>query len=336
MFDSCYTPQMRFFRKSRECSLFFSKIELEISDDILFSDSEKRKKIREQIELLFCEDEELVYIPAGRSMLTVLGTQLNYMYSTMDDIQKRSMDYCTQNYIERVIKLKPAFVDSYEGMIKNHTVSIKDIQKVEKLRLCSRLSKEILQGTYKYADGEERLQLENRQHVKINFASSGQQEAVWILNVLFYYMLLGKKAYFIIEEPESHLFPDAQKSITEFISVVRNNGNQVLVTTHSPYVLGELNNLLYANKIAKQVKQDALDDIIHPLKRLDFQQFSAYYMEQGEARSCVDREFQSIENEVIDNASEDINKEYEKMIQLLHETREETKENASDKGTFFM
>lgn len=73
-------------------------------------------------------------------------------------------------------------------------------------------------------DGEERLQLENGKYVRINFASSGQQEVVWILNVLFYYLLNNKKIYFIIEEPESHLFPNAQKLIAEFIALVQKGG----------------------------------------------------------------------------------------------------------------
>lgn len=91
--------------------------------------------------------------------------------------------------------------------------------------------------------------------MKINFASSGQQEVVWILNVIFYYLRNNKKAYFIIEEPESHLFPNAQKLIAEFISLARNNGrNQVFITTHSPYILGTVNNLLYADKISESLK----------------------------------------------------------------------------------
>ena len=55
------------------------------------------------------------------------------------------------------------------------------------------LVKQILKGEYRNVDGEERLQVSQNRYVKINFASSGQQEAVWILNVLFYSLLKGKK-----------------------------------------------------------------------------------------------------------------------------------------------
>ena len=81
-------------------------------------------------------------------------------------------------------------------------------------------------------------------YVKINFSSSGQQECVWILNLLFYYIVQQKEILFIIEEPESHLFPESQKYITELIALVNNCGHSIVLTTHSPYVLGTLNNLL--------------------------------------------------------------------------------------------
>ena len=163
---------------------------------------------------------------------------------------------------------------------------------------------------------EERLQVSQERYIKINFASSGQQEAVWILNVLFYYLLMGEKTYFIIEEPESHLYPTSQKLITELITLVKNAGNQVMLTTHSPYILGTINNLLYAHKISKTVEQESLEKIIPKSCWLDFKNLMAYYVSNGKIISCLDEEFESIENEIIDGASEDIERDYNKMILL--------------------
>src|SRR5699024_7618173 len=128
-------------------------------------------------------------------------------------------------------------------------------------------------------------------YIKINFASSGQQEAVWILNVVFYYLLNNKKSFFIIEEPESHLFPNAQKLIAEFISLEKNGGNKILLTTHSPYILGSINNMLYANRISKEVNKRHLEKIISALKWLNFENVSAYYVEAGVIQSCLDEDF---------------------------------------------
>lgn len=127
--------------------------------------------------------------------------------------------------------MKPYFSVSLEQLISDQKELTDKKMNMEALQLAITLIKKILKGEYRNIDGEERLQVSKDRYVKINFASSGQQEAVWILNVLFYYLLQGKRTYFIVEEPESHLYPDAQKLITEFIALVKNMGNQVMLTT---------------------------------------------------------------------------------------------------------
>lgn len=286
--------------------------------------------LKNEIDNFFGDNEEVVYIPAGRSMMTLLSSQLMYIYSVMSDDQKRSLDYCTQNYLERTMQLKPLFSEGVQLMIKRKIELTDEKIDRENLNLCADLMKRILQGEYRNVDGEERLQLSKERYVKINFASSGQQEVVWILNVVFYYLLNNKKSYFIIEEPESHLFPNAQKLITEFIFLAKNNGSKILLTTHSPYILGTINNLLYANKISKVVDANKLKEIIHPYKWLEVGKMSAYFVEYGMINSCVDEEFEAINNEVIDGASDVINTDYDKMVILKSDSEMEEEGYGSD------
>lgn len=274
--------------------------------------------LRDKINEFFEDNAEVIYIPAGRSMLTLLSNQLNYIYGSMDDVQKREIDYCTQNYLERILRIKTFFNSDIETLIKT-TMSLTNIRiDKELMQQAAKLIAQILQGEYRNINGEERLQISDEYYVKINFASSGQQEAVWILNVLFYYLLNNKKAYFIIEEPESHLFPNAQKLITEFIALAKAEQNQVLITTHSPYVLGTLNNLLYANTISNQVNMQKLNEIIHHKCWMDYNNFVAYYMSQGRLNQCMDEELFQIKNDVIDGASEEINTDYDRMLRLKY------------------
>lgn len=301
---------------------------LKAYDDVhldVLTNARNNGNIKKNIDEFFENCEEVIYIPAGRSMMTLFSSQLMFMYSVMNDDQKRSLDYCTQNYLERIMQLKPSFSNSVQTLIKNK-IELTDIRiNKESLQQCADLMKQILQGEYRNVDGEERLQVAEDRYVKINFASSGQQEAVWILNVVFYYLLNNKKSYFIIEEPESHLFPNAQKLITEFISLAKNGGNKILLTTHSPYILGTINNMLYANRISKEVDNAILEKIINPLKWLDFEKLSAYYVEAGVIQSCLDEEFEAINNEIIDGASDDINIDYEKMADLRYDSGMEVK-----------
>ena len=134
--------------------------------------------------------------------------------------------------------------------------------------------------------------------------------------MLFYYMLGDKKTYFIIEEPESHLFPEAQKAITELISIAKNDRNKVLITTHSPYILGSINNLLYANKVAGSIGTEKVEDIVPARMRLSYEVLGAYYLESGKINNILDAEYQDIDHEVIDGVSTVINEVYEKLVGL--------------------
>ena len=80
--------------------------------------------------------------------------------------------------------------------------------------------------------------------------------------------------------------------------------------------VGSLSNLLYANKISKCVNKNSLGQIIHPYKWLDFTRISAYHIENGVQKTCLDVDFEAIDNEVIDGASEEINTDFERMVEL--------------------
>lgn len=278
-----------------------------------------QEDFKNYINNIFNDEYDVVYIPAGRSMITLLSSQLNYIYSSMEDAQKKSIDYCTQNYLEKILKLKSFFNNTTDDMIK-------DIMKMtslkidsNKLNLASNMIKKILKGNYIYINGEERLQLENSKgYVKINFASSGQQEVLWILNTLFYHLLNNKKAYFIIEEPESNLFPNAQKAVIEFVSMIQNSDNKILLTTHSPYVLGTLNNLLYAYDLynLNNSRKEEINKIIKKEFWINYNNFSSYFLKNGICENCIDEDVRCIKNEVIDEASNIINEEFDMLVEV--------------------
>lgn len=157
--------------------------------------------------------------------------------------------------------------------------------------------------------------LDDGKYVKINFSSSGQQESVWILNLLFYYLLQQNPILFIIEEPESHLFPESQKYITELIALVNNCNHSVVLTTHSPYVLGTLNNLLYVHNIQSQYLEKA-DDIIPKSLWLDSNNFNSWFVKNGTIENCMDSEIHMIQNEKIDEISRVINNDFDELLEL--------------------
>ena len=154
--------------------------------------------------------------------------------------------------------------------------------------------------------------------------SSGQQEAhilAFLLLSCCYGYRRNSKLY--IEEPEAHLFPGAQKTMTELIALAFNSGRKgihVFLTTHSPYILTSINNLLlagqqYKNEASAQRKK-SLEKIVPQAIALNPEDIGAYYMTRDGCHSIIDKQSGLIDASGIDDASVDISKQFEDLLEL--------------------
>lgn len=273
-----------------------------------------KEQIIQKLNKLFSDDYETIFIPAGRNLITLLSNQLNFIFTLMDDEQKRTIDFCTQKYVERILKIRSIFSEGIEGFFNDKKKnSIKELNS-RLIQKCIDSTQKILKGKYVFADGEERLIINNNRFVKINYTSSGQQETVWIFNILLYQLITNTKSFIILEEPESHLYPDSQKEITELLAMFMNAQNSILITTHSPYILGSVNNLLYARQIYNKLGAKPISDLIDFDKTID--NCDAYFVSNGAISSCIIKDEMLLQNEVIDGASSDINNMFDQMLTI--------------------
>lgn len=260
------------------------------------------------------EKMEASYIPAGRSMITLLSDQLPVLF-TDPNRQLPALDYCTNAYIHRILSLRQSFANGLDGLLKQEIETTDKELNLTVLKHMIQLAGKILKARYCYRAGEERLLLDmndSGKSIKVNFASSGQQETVWALNLLFYYLLKGKSSCIILEEPEAHLYPDSQKYMAEALATFAHAGNQVIVTTHSPYILGEFNNLLYAAEIHSADEQR--DANVPSCEILDAFWTKAVHVINGQVVDGMDEGL--IDNSLIDGASDAINDENDALMEL--------------------
>ena len=284
-------------------------------DQYCMQDYSDINEVHKEINSLFSDEYEIVFIPAGREMITLLTNQLNYIFTIMDDNQKRSIDYCTQSYIEQILKIKPLFANGMVGMYQDKLLMSEESVNRRLLKQIMDLIDFVLKGKYRFVSGEERLDLDNHKYVKMNFTSSGQQESIWIFNLIFYYVLENRKTYMIFEEPESHLYPEAQKNMAELIALFLNASNGGIVTTHSPYLLGTFNNLLYASFLGEKNPTET-GKVIAKDRWVDLEEMNALYVENGKVINMIDEELPMIKNETIDKISMVINSDSEKLIDI--------------------
>ena len=96
--------------------------------------------------------------------------------------------------------------------------------------------------------------------------------------------------WLIIDEPEMNLHPEAQVRLLEFLAMLVNAGLKILITTHSPYVVDHLMNLM---KAAKNPNPHEIKEKFF-LQRADAfiaqEDVSVYLFKQGTAQSILDNE----------------------------------------------
>lgn len=124
-----------------------------------------------------------------------------------------------------------------------------------------------------------------------------------------------------IEEPESNLFPINQMNMAYYLASLRNAKNKpnIMFSTHSPYILTSLNNILYASMVEQKLQDNKKDDIYKIIDKkniIDYKDLVAYKLENGKVESIMDKETNLIDAEYIDTVSDKIMDDFYKIAEL--------------------
>jgi predicted ATP-dependent endonuclease of OLD family len=118
----------------------------------------------------------------------------------------------------------------------------------EYVQLAEYLETEILEGRVDFDDSKQSnelvFQMEDGAKLELTISSSMVKELAPL--VLYLRYLAKQSDWIIIDEPEMNLHPTVQIKLTEFLALLVNAGLHVLITTHSPYIVDHLANLMQA------------------------------------------------------------------------------------------
>ena len=270
-----------------------------------------KRQLQEALSQLFENGLELIYIPAGRSLLATMSEQLR-------DFSVSEMDLTMQEFINLIWKTKSKFGSKIPDMIKDYLKTENGQINNSSVNSAYELIKEILKADYTSDSEGEKIYFDETHWVKLMYGSSGQQEVLWILMLIFIAILEKKERFMVIEEPEAHLFPIAQKNVVNLISLLVNTtDSRVIVTTHSPYILTSWNILLYSEKVEGHQRGD--NAIIAPNLRVSYNDFAAYKVENTEeTEECLEilleKESHMIRTDYIDEVSSITNVQLDKLL----------------------
>ena len=139
-------------------------------------------------------------------------------------------------------------------------------------------------------------------------ASTGQQNIIRILQDMFMNILYNEVIFRVIEEPEAHLHPITQKHLMHIIALMRNHiDSQIVMTTHSPYLLAVLKNLLTAGQLSGKKPEAAteIEALTPKLCWLNPDEVEVYHLKEGRSYAIVQPEAEPVlENPLADLLAE--------------------------------
>ncbi len=252
-----YTEQLR--RGSPEIN--YELIKNENSDKFLIeifhidnSKSEAKRIIVDTIERFFISmlwryffTKQIFMFPAERIAINVFSKDLSLKRIKLIEELSRSTD--PKSLIERQ-------TSRYPLPILNNLIISEDLDALQKnISTYNYIADEIeilLNGKINISEyGQMKFNPDNNGNVNLDIHLTGSSVKS-LAGLVFYFRHLAKEGdYIIIDEPELTLHPDNQKKIARIIATMINAGFKVIASTHSDYIIKEINNLIMLSKEVK-------------------------------------------------------------------------------------
>lgn len=245
---------------------------------------------------------EQIFIPASRSFFTHIDNNIYFLIDNKVNLDKFVIDF-----------------GKFYKRMKN------DINKcnTNKCKQFVDIIEEILDGEYIIDNNFEGLLLKDKRKIPLLYASSGQQEILPLLNILrvFYDYLSDFEIpfTFYIEEPEAHLYPNAQRLVIRLLALFFHKINvSIIITTHSPYILSSLNNLMYAGDLAYNYdKKDEVIKIVDEKELINPNDVAAYSLHKDKPiKNLINDKTKLIADNALDDVSNEIADEFDQLLDI--------------------
>ena len=239
----------------------------------------------------------------------------SFLLNEVKDVMNNPFYFPTERGLQSIFSLGKDSIQNLTSLLYNQFAKLNEIA----INYKNEFRVKPLGISYKNVTGFGYVKKETEgEFYALSTGASGYQSAIPIVLGIDYYknVVNSKNRIFIIEEPELNLFPKAQKKLMEFfVENINNNGHSFLLPTHSPYFLSAINDLLMAYKKG-QKNQSAVEKIVNKESWLNPDDLSVYQLKDGFAFDIFNKELNLIGENIIDEASDEMNEEFEELLDI--------------------
>lgn len=172
----------------------------------------------------------------------------------------------------------------------------------------------MMEGFFRSISGQLRFIASEDNRLEFDIPLHLASSSAWEMSNLYFflgYFMEGERSHFlIIDEPESHLDTANQIRLARLLTRLVNSGVKVLITTHSDYIIREVNNLILLNSFKDDEELlDELDFDYRETDHLSEKRVKAYIAEEGTGtlKEC-ERDAFGIRMPVFDDTIEKMNR----------------------------
>ena len=168
---------------------------------------------------------------------------------------------------------------------------------------------EIMDGRYLGKNGQVRFvsNSSSKFDIPLHSASSSVWELSGLYFLLAYPYFYDSYRLLIIDEPESHLDTANQIQLARLLAQLVKLGSKVLITTHSDYIVKEINNLIMLSNSFSDKEETSKELGYNDNDFLTPDQVHGYIAEEGGLTRCDVSKF-GVKMEVFDNTIKSINR----------------------------
>ena len=117
--------------------------------------------------------------------------------------------------------------------------------------------------------------------IKLTMLESSSAVRSLLLIGLYLYHVAKPGDLLMVDEPELNLHPENQRRMARLFARLVNLGIHVFVTTHSDYIVKELNTLIMLNQDRPHLKQIAQQENYQTQELIDAQKIRVFFAEEG-------------------------------------------------------